>query len=273
MLDQGVTNRTPGGAAARSTSPKAWRTPTCPASITTTVEVSTKHDADDAEEPAGAPEQHGARRGAGRAAQPGGRGEQEERGEQDRAAQHERAHGCSVWRGCGKAMDWGPGRNLRGSTPRRSGASGHAVGRAWWRPSTGAGLPSKLPAARTQSIRAGQVSEWLKEPVSKTGKGATPSRVRIPPCPLLVRYNPRLFVGRSSPSARKRYASVYKPSRQMIGGRPPRATPKWPGRPLPARARAGPGRHGHGVPGPRSPARPPGRAQGLASRACCHARP
>ena len=29
----------------------------------------------------------------------------------------------------------------------------------------------------------GQVSEWLKEPVSKTGKPATVSRVRIPPCP------------------------------------------------------------------------------------------
>src|SRR5262245_54306287 len=30
----------------------------------------------------------------------------------------------------------------------------------------------------------GQVSEWLKEPVSKTGIPATVSWVRIPPCPL-----------------------------------------------------------------------------------------
>src|SRR3954466_2656702 len=44
-------------------------------------------------------------------------------------------------------------------------------------------LPSKLPAAQAQSIRAGQVSEWLKEPVSKTGIPATVSWVRIPPCP------------------------------------------------------------------------------------------
>jgi hypothetical protein len=33
--------------------------------------------------------------------------------------------------------------------------------------------------------RLGQVSEWLKEPVSKTGKPARVSRVRIPPCPCL----------------------------------------------------------------------------------------
>ena len=48
----------------------------------------------------------------------------------------------------------------------------------------------KSPAAvihfAPDSGRSGQVSEWLKEPVSKTGKGATPSRVRIPPCPLLA---------------------------------------------------------------------------------------
>ena len=31
----------------------------------------------------------------------------------------------------------------------------------------------------------GQVSEWLKEPVSKTGKPVRVSRVRIPPCPFL----------------------------------------------------------------------------------------
>ena len=30
----------------------------------------------------------------------------------------------------------------------------------------------------------GEVSEWLKEPVSKTGKVLRPSRVRIPPSPL-----------------------------------------------------------------------------------------
>ena len=32
-------------------------------------------------------------------------------------------------------------------------------------------------------VGKGQVSEWLKEPVSKTGIPATVSRVRIPPCP------------------------------------------------------------------------------------------
>ena len=37
--------------------------------------------------------------------------------------------------------------------------------------------------------------------------------------------------------------------------------------PLPPRARAGPGRHGHGLPRPRPPARPEGRAQGAPARA------
>ena len=32
----------------------------------------------------------------------------------------------------------------------------------------------------------GQVSEWLKEPVSKTGIPARVSWVRIPPCPFLI---------------------------------------------------------------------------------------
>ncbi len=39
------------------------------------------------------------------------------------------------------------------------------------------------PRGRIILGAAGQVSEWLKEPVSKTGKPATVSRVRIPPCP------------------------------------------------------------------------------------------
>jgi hypothetical protein len=34
---------------------------------------------------------------------------------------------------------------------------------------------------------SGQVSEWLKEPVSKTGIPVRVSRVRIPPCPLQYR--------------------------------------------------------------------------------------
>jgi hypothetical protein len=42
MLDQGVTSRTPGMSGRASTSPKACRTPTFPASITTMVELSRK---------------------------------------------------------------------------------------------------------------------------------------------------------------------------------------------------------------------------------------
>ena len=38
MLDQGVTNRTPGRSGVSSTSPNAWRTPTWPASITMTLD-------------------------------------------------------------------------------------------------------------------------------------------------------------------------------------------------------------------------------------------
>jgi hypothetical protein len=37
----------------------------------------------------------------------------------------------------------------------------------------------------------GQVSEWLKEPVSKTGIPVTVSWVRIPPCPCVKRSEQR----------------------------------------------------------------------------------
>ena len=60
----------------------------------------------------------------------------------------------------------------------------------------------------------------------------------------------------------------------LVTTRPPRAQLQDRAcRPLPARARARPGRHGHGVPGPRPQARPPGRAQGAPPRAGRHARP
>ena len=40
--------------------------------------------------------------------------------------------------------------------------------------------------SRPKPCDPGQVSEWLKEPVSKTGIPARVSRVRIPPCPFHV---------------------------------------------------------------------------------------
>lgn len=43
-------------------------------------------------------------------------------------------------------------------------------------------LPIRVPIFYFSA--PGQVSEWLKEPVSKTGIPARVSRVRIPPCPL-----------------------------------------------------------------------------------------
>ena len=44
---------------------------------------------------------------------------------------------------------------------------------------------SAVRAAMYVSPRIGQVSEWLKEPVSKTGGPARVSWVRIPPCPFV----------------------------------------------------------------------------------------
>ena len=44
--------------------------------------------------------------------------------------------------------------------------------------------------SRPKLYDPGQVSEWLKEPVSKTGIPVRVSRVRIPPCPLFPALSP-----------------------------------------------------------------------------------
>ena len=88
---------------------------------------------------------------------------------------------------------------------------------------------TSLASLTPRTTRLGQVSEWLKEPVSKTGKGATPSRVRIPPCPLLVLLNCSPRHSCRYPSLARRYAWSAHPSEQAMSGRPPRATPEWVG--------------------------------------------
>ena len=45
------------------------------------------------------------------------------------------------------------------------------------------GSPCQNPQKRLNEARQGEVAEWLNAPVSKTGMGRSPSRVRIPPSP------------------------------------------------------------------------------------------
>ena len=43
--------------------------------------------------------------------------------------------------------------------------------------------PCQNAQKRLDEARQGEVAEWLNAPVSKTGMGRSPSRVRIPPSP------------------------------------------------------------------------------------------
>lgn len=49
-------------------------------------------------------------------------------------------------------------------------------------------FPKKVNCVSIQDTQnqSGEVAEWLKAPLSKSGKGETPSRVRIPPSPHLI---------------------------------------------------------------------------------------